>query len=154
MGSWVHMSAWLKVFSGRRWRCVPLDLSLIHISPERVAKAMLTLTRGYEQDPHAILLGAKFKEEYLSLIHILRMFVHLMCWSWRLPLFPVPWLWHCMVILMYQLLTNCRRAEMCIRDSCNIILYHRLPTSFCCGVCWKRYGCFVLLHLFYSRLCG
>ena len=33
-------------------------------TPERVAKAMLTLTRGYEQDPHAILLGAKFKEEY------------------------------------------------------------------------------------------
>ena len=27
-------------------------------TPERVAKAMLTLTRGYEQDPHAILLGA------------------------------------------------------------------------------------------------
>lgn len=23
-------------------------------TPERVAKAMLTLTRGYEQDPHAI----------------------------------------------------------------------------------------------------
>mgnify|MGYP003197292996 CR=1 FL=1 len=32
-------------------------------TPERVAKAMLTLTRGYEQDPHAILLGAKFKED-------------------------------------------------------------------------------------------
>ena len=26
-------------------------------TPERVAKAMLTLTRGYEQDPHAILLS-------------------------------------------------------------------------------------------------
>ena len=36
-------------------------------TPERVAKAMLTLTRGYEQDPHAILLGAKFKEEYATL---------------------------------------------------------------------------------------
>ena len=33
-------------------------------TPERVAKAMLTLTRGYDQDPHAILLGAKFQEEY------------------------------------------------------------------------------------------
>ena len=31
-------------------------------TPERVAKAMLTLTRGYEQDPHAILLGARSEE--------------------------------------------------------------------------------------------
>ena len=37
-------------------------------TPERVAKAMLTLTRGYEQDPHAILLGAKFKEEYSQMV--------------------------------------------------------------------------------------
>ena len=37
-------------------------------TPERVAKAMLTLTRGYEQDPHAILLGAKFKEEYSQML--------------------------------------------------------------------------------------
>ena len=29
---------------------------------------MLTLTRGYEQDPHAILLGAKFKEEYSQMV--------------------------------------------------------------------------------------
>ena len=34
-------------------------------TPERVAKAMLTLTRGYEQDPHAILLGAKFNASVL-----------------------------------------------------------------------------------------
>ena len=37
-------------------------------TPERVAKAMLTLTRGYEQDPHAILLGAKFQEEYSQMV--------------------------------------------------------------------------------------
>ena len=37
-------------------------------TPERVAKAMLTLTRGYEQDPHAIVLGAKFKEEYSQMV--------------------------------------------------------------------------------------
>ena len=37
-------------------------------TPERVAKAMLTLTRGYEQDPHSILLGAKFKEEYSQMV--------------------------------------------------------------------------------------
>ena len=37
-------------------------------TPERVAKAMLTLTRGYAQNPHDILLGAKFKEEYSQMV--------------------------------------------------------------------------------------
>ena len=32
-------------------------------TPERVAKAMLTLTRGYEVDPKEVLRAAKFKEE-------------------------------------------------------------------------------------------
>ena len=33
-------------------------------TPERVAKAMLTLTKGYTMDPHEVLCSAKFKEEY------------------------------------------------------------------------------------------
>jgi len=33
-------------------------------TPERVAKAMLTLTRGYEMDPREVLNAAKFKEPY------------------------------------------------------------------------------------------
>ena len=33
-------------------------------TPERVAKAMLTLTRGYDVDPKEVLLAAKFKEDY------------------------------------------------------------------------------------------
>ena len=37
-------------------------------TPERVAKAMLTLTRGYDVDPKEILLGAKFKEEYSQMV--------------------------------------------------------------------------------------
>lgn len=53
-------------------------------TPERVAKAMAFLTKGYGEDPKEILLSAKFKEDYrhmvvvkdielysmLSLIHI------------------------------------------------------------------------------------
>ena len=31
-------------------------------TPERVAKAMLTLTRGYHMDPEAVLMSARFKE--------------------------------------------------------------------------------------------
>lgn len=37
-------------------------------TPERVAKAMLTLTRGYHEDPHAILNSAKFKEDYRHMV--------------------------------------------------------------------------------------
>ena len=37
-------------------------------TPERVAKAMLTLTRGYAQDPCAILNGAKFQEAYSQMV--------------------------------------------------------------------------------------
>ena len=38
-------------------------------TPERVAKAMLTLTRGYEMDPREVLNAAKFKEPYSSKRH-------------------------------------------------------------------------------------
>lgn len=37
-------------------------------TPERVAKAMLTLTEGYRMDPNEILLSAKFKEEYKQMV--------------------------------------------------------------------------------------
>ena len=33
-------------------------------TPERVAKAMATLTRGYDMNPEAIINSAKFKEDY------------------------------------------------------------------------------------------
>ena len=31
-------------------------------TPERVAKAMLTLTKGYHMDPHEVLRSAKFQK--------------------------------------------------------------------------------------------
>lgn len=37
-------------------------------TPERVSKAMLTLTRGYTMDPRAVLLSAKFKEDYRQMV--------------------------------------------------------------------------------------
>ena len=37
-------------------------------TPERVAKAMLTLTKGYFMDPHEVLRSAKFKEEYSQMV--------------------------------------------------------------------------------------
>ena len=37
-------------------------------TPERVAKAMLTLTKGYSMDPHEVLRSAKFKEDYNQMV--------------------------------------------------------------------------------------
>ena len=37
-------------------------------TPERVAKAMQILTRGYAQDAHAVLTGALFKEDYNQMV--------------------------------------------------------------------------------------
>ena len=37
-------------------------------TPERVAKAMLSLTKGYFMDPHEVLRSAKFKEEYSQMV--------------------------------------------------------------------------------------
>lgn len=37
-------------------------------TPERIAKAMLFLTRGYEQDPAKILSSAMFKEDYKQMV--------------------------------------------------------------------------------------
>ena len=56
-------------------------------TPERVAKAMLTLTRGYEQDPHAILLGAKFKEEYSQMVIVKDIDFFSMCEHHMLPFY-------------------------------------------------------------------
>ena len=37
-------------------------------TPERVAKAMLTLTKGYTMDPAAVLQSAKFNEPYNQMV--------------------------------------------------------------------------------------
>ena len=37
-------------------------------TPERVAKAMLSLTKGYHMDPHEVLRSAKFQEEYSQIV--------------------------------------------------------------------------------------
>ena len=37
-------------------------------TPERVAKAMVELTRGYSQNPIDVLCSAKFKEDYKHMV--------------------------------------------------------------------------------------
>ena len=56
-------------------------------TPLRVARAMTDLTRGYEQDPHAILLGAKFKEEYSQMVIVKDIDFFSLCEHHMLPFY-------------------------------------------------------------------
>lgn len=56
-------------------------------TPERIAKAMLTLTRGYGQDPHAVLNSAKFKEDYRQMVIVKDIDFFSMCEHHMLPFY-------------------------------------------------------------------
>lgn len=56
-------------------------------TPERVAKAMLTLTRGYAMDPVAILNSAKFREEYNQMVIVKDIEFYSLCEHHLLPFF-------------------------------------------------------------------
>ncbi len=56
-------------------------------TPERVAKAMLYLTHGYELDAKAILTSALFKEEYSQMVVVKDIEVYSMCEHHMLPFF-------------------------------------------------------------------
>lgn len=56
-------------------------------TPERVAKAMLTLTRGYHEDPAAILNSAKFKENYNQMVIVKDIDFFSLCEHHMLPFY-------------------------------------------------------------------
>ena len=56
-------------------------------TPERVAKAMLFLTQGYELDAKAIMKSAVFKEEYSQMVVVKDIEVYSMCEHHMLPFF-------------------------------------------------------------------
>ena len=56
-------------------------------TPERVAKAMMTLTKGYNEDPVAILNSAKFKEEYNQMVIVKDIDFFSLCEHHMLPLY-------------------------------------------------------------------
>jgi GTP cyclohydrolase I len=56
-------------------------------TPERVAKAMATLTRGYRMDPKAILNSAKFKEDYQQMVIVKDIDFYSLCEHHMLPFF-------------------------------------------------------------------
>lgn len=56
-------------------------------TPERVAKAMLTLTRGYGMDAREVLLSAKFKEDYRQMVIVKDIDVFSLCEHHMLPFY-------------------------------------------------------------------
>ena len=56
-------------------------------TPERVAKTMLDLTRGYGMDPLAVLNSAKFKEDYSQMVVIKDIEFYSLCEHHILPFF-------------------------------------------------------------------
>ena len=56
-------------------------------TPERVAKAMLTLTRGYDMDPSEILKSARFREEYIQMVIVKDINFYSLCEHHMLPFY-------------------------------------------------------------------
>ncbi len=56
-------------------------------TPLRVAKAMSFLTKGYEEDPMAIIRGAMFKEEYKQMVLVKDIELYSMCEHHMLPFY-------------------------------------------------------------------
>jgi len=56
-------------------------------TPERIAKALLYLTQGYDLDPKDILNSAMFKEDYSQMVIVKDIEVYSMCEHHMLPFF-------------------------------------------------------------------
>ncbi len=56
-------------------------------TPERVAKAMMFMTKGYEEDPLAILRSAMFREEYQQMVLVKDIELYSLCEHHILPFY-------------------------------------------------------------------
>lgn len=64
----------------------PLREGLVK-TPDRVAKAMAFLTKGYDEDPTEILLSARFSEEYKQMVVVKDIELYSLCEHHMLPFY-------------------------------------------------------------------
>ena len=63
------------------------DREGLHKTPHRVARAMQTLTRGYSENPIAILNSAKFSEDYRQMVIVRDINFYSLCEHHMLPFY-------------------------------------------------------------------
>ncbi len=56
-------------------------------TPERMAKALMDLTRGYDMDPDSVLLSAKFREDYRHMVIVKDINFYSLCEHHVLPFY-------------------------------------------------------------------
>jgi len=56
-------------------------------TPERIARAMCFLTKGYGEDPKEILLSAKFREEYKQMVIVKSIELYSLCEHHMIPFY-------------------------------------------------------------------
>jgi GTP cyclohydrolase I len=56
-------------------------------TPERISKAMWNLTCGYRMDPHAVLMSARFKEDYSQMVIVKDIDFFSLCEHHMLPFY-------------------------------------------------------------------
>ena len=95
-------------------------------TPQRVAKAMMDLTRGYSQDPIAILQSARFREDYNQMVIVKDIPFYSLCEHHMLPFYGKA---HVAYIPNGYITGHTKLARVVDADSARLEVQGRRPTQ-------------------------